>query len=144
MNLRGAELKDKDAILKIVDLLYLKIPKFVWCTGDFVEKQIKNGEYFVAEENGEIAGIVSFRQRGNKMHIETIAVAASFQSRGVGKMLIDFAKDFTKKNGLDILHVYSFLEYDKKDFYLNQGFSLLKKPGKYGGHKYYRFEIKLG
>jgi N-acetylglutamate synthase-like GNAT family acetyltransferase len=143
MKLRKAELKDKKNILEIADLLCLDIPDFVWNQDKFVEKQIKNGEYFLSERKGRIVGIISLRQRENKIHIETIAVRNGSQSEGIGTELIQFAKDFTKKKGLNILRAYSFYDYKRVDFYLNRGFVLLNKPGVYNNHKYYRFEMRL-
>ena len=143
MNLRKAELKDKKDILEIADLLYLDIPNFVWNTDEFVSRQIKNGEYFLIEKEGKIVGIVSLRQRKNKMHIETIAVRNGSQLEGIGRQLIEFAKHFAKEKGFNTLRAYSFYEYKSVDFYLNQEFSLLGKPGIYNNHKYYRFEMRI-
>lgn len=142
MIIRRAELKDKKDILEITNLLYLNVPDFVWNTDEFVERQIKGQGYYVVEKQGRIAGIVSFRERNNRMHIETLAVANDYQSEGVGAKLIDFAKEFTREKGLATLRVYSFYEYKTVDFYLRQGFSLLLGLGKYNGHKYYRFEMR--
>jgi GNAT superfamily N-acetyltransferase len=141
MIIRKAELKDKKDILEIANLLYLDIPNFVWNTDEFVDRQIKNGEYFLAEEE-KIVGIISLRQRKNKIHIETLATTDDHQSGGIGTQLIRFAKEFAKEKGFGILRVYSFYEYKTVDFYLKQGFSLLRKPGIYNNHEYYRFEMR--
>jgi len=143
MNLRRAELKDKEEVLEIARLLHLDIPDFVWDADEFVEKQIKKGEYFLVEKGKRIVGIISLRKRQNKMHIETIAVKNGSQAEGIGTKLINFAKEFTKKKGLNILRAYSFYEYQSVDFYLKRGFNLLPRPGKYRNHKYYRFEMKI-
>jgi len=143
MTLRKAELEDKKDILDVANLLYLDIPDFVWNKDNFVESQIKRGEYFLIENEEKIIGIIGLRQRGNKMHVETIAVRNGSQLEGVGTKLIEFAREFTKKKGLNILRAYSFYEYKSVDFYLNRGFHLLNKPGIYNGHKYYRFEMKI-
>ncbi|MBD3208529.1 MAG: GNAT family N-acetyltransferase [Candidatus Nealsonbacteria bacterium] len=143
MKLRKAELKDKEDVLEITKLLHLDIPDFVWDTGEFVEKQIKRGEYFLVEKEGKVVGIISLRQRQNKMHIETIAVKNGSQAEGIGTKLIDFAKEHTKQKGLNVLRAYSFYEYKSVDFYLKRGFNLLSKPGRYKNHKYYRFEMEI-
>jgi N-acetylglutamate synthase-like GNAT family acetyltransferase len=142
--LRKATIKDKKDILKIINFLYLEnIPDFVWGDESFIEKQIEKGEYFVAEIDNKIVGIISFKQRENRMYIETIAVLEEYRSQGIGSQLIEFAKRFTKENGLNILRVCSFCEYNAQEFYLNKGFSLFDKLGSYENHKYHRFEIKL-
>ncbi|KPJ57358.1 hypothetical protein AMJ49_02070 [Parcubacteria bacterium DG_74_2] len=143
MNLRKAEPKDKKNILEVTNLLYLDIPNFIWNTDEFVDRQIKNGEYFLAETEGKTVGIISFRQRKNKMYIKTLVVINDRQSEGVGTQLVEFAKKFTKEKGLNVLRACSFYEYKTVDFYLNQGFSLLEKPGIYEHHKYYRFEMRI-
>ena len=143
MKVRKAEPKDEEDVLEIAKLLHLDIPDFVWDTDELVEKQIKKGECFLVEKEGRMLGIISFRQRQNKMHIETIAVKNGSQAEGIGTKLIDFAKEFTKKKGLNILRAYSFYEYKSVDFYLKRGFNLLPKPGKYKNNKYYRFEMKI-
>jgi len=143
MNLRKALLEDKEDISEIIGVLRIDIPDFVWDTDEFIARQIKKGEYFLAELGKEIVGIISFRQRDKKMYIETIAVKKNYQMEGVGARLIGFAKQFTKGKGLDFLCACSFYEYKTVDFYLNQGFNLLNGSGVYSQHKYYRFEMKI-
>lgn len=143
MQLRKATFNDKKDILKIADLLYLDMPNFIWNTEDFIDRQINGEEYFVVETEGKIVGIISFRQRKKKMYIETLAVSNGNQSEGVGTRLIEFAKSHAKERGIGVLCCCSFFEYKTVDFYLQQGFSLLDKPGIYNNHKYYRFETKL-
>ena len=143
MKVRKAELKDKKDILAIVDLLYLDIPDFVWNTNEFVTRQIVKGDYFLVEDREQTVGVVSFRQRQNRMYVATLAIAKSHQLAGVGTKLIEFAKHFTKERKLDTLYACAFYEYKNKDFYLNKGFSLLDSPGSYNNHKYHRFEMKI-
>lgn len=143
MNIRQANLDDLAAIKEVADLLYIEMPDFVWNTEEFIKKQIERGEYFVAEENDKIVGIVSLRERNKMLYIETLAVAKDIQSSGIGKKLIDFAKQFAKENNFKILRTTSFYEYGIKDFYIKQDFRLLDEPGEYGGHKFYRLETKV-
>jgi len=143
MTIRKAESKDKENILEITNLLHFNVPNFIWNTDEFIDRQIKNGEYFLTETEEKTIGVISFRQRKNKMYIETLVTANDHQLDGVGTQLIRFAKKFTKEKGLNILCACSFYEYKTVDFYLKQGFSLLEKPGIYSGHKYYRFEISV-
>ena len=143
INLRKAEIGDKKSILEIINLLQLDIPGFVWREDGFIEKQIKNGEYFLAENDSKPVGIVSLKQRGDKMYIETLAVDEKYRSRGVGAKIIKFARDYAKEKGLSSLCACSFCEYKAEGFYLNQGFSLLDEFGEYNSHKYHRFETKL-
>src|SRR3989344_1866934 len=137
MLIRKAELKDEEEIIKITDVLFLQIPNFVWNNEKFVEKQIKNGEYFVGEENGRLVGVISLRQRKNGMHIETIAIRDGFTANGFGTELVRFAKKFAGERGCKSLFTYSFFEYNIVDFYEKQGFGLLDYKGDYNGHPYH-------
>ena len=143
MTLRQAELKDAKEVLNIVNELSLDIPNFVWDKEEFVQKQIKNKEYFVIEDEGKLAGVMSLRCRTNKINIETLAVKKEFQSKGLGTKFIEFAKQFTKEKGFNILHAYSFREYYAADFYLKKGFKVMNNTGYYKNHKYDCFELTL-
>jgi len=144
INLRKADIGDKDSIIEIINVLHLDVPGFVWGDRNFVEKQIRSGEYFLAQLGNEVAGVISFKQRGNIMYIETLAIKEKFRSQGIGTRLVEFAKNFTKDNRLSILRVCSFCEYKAQDFYLKLGFSMLEEPGDYENLSYQRFETRLG
>lgn len=143
MNIKKAKLEDIAAIKSIANLLYLDISGFDWNKEDFIKSQIEKGEYYVAEENEKIIGITSLRDRNGRLYIETLAVAKDIQSSGLGKKLVEFAKQFARDNNFKILRTTSFYEYEVKDFWIKQGFRLLDEPGEYGGHKFYRFQFRL-
>ncbi|MBI1866583.1 MAG: GNAT family N-acetyltransferase [Candidatus Staskawiczbacteria bacterium] len=143
MILRQAELKDKKEVLVIVNELSLDIPDFVWDKEEFVQKQIQNKEYFVIEDGGRLAGVMSLRSRRNKVSIETLAVRKEFQLKGLGSRFIEFAKQFAKEKGFNILHAYSFSEYRASDFYLKKGFKIMDDHGYYKNHKYDCFELEI-
>lgn len=143
MDLRKAESRDKETILKIVNCLHLDMPNFVWGQNDFVARQIERGEYFVAEIGQKIIGVFSLRQRAKKMFIETLAIDKDYRRQGIGTEVVEFAKNYTKENGLDALCACAFCEYNSADFYLNLGFSLSDHLGDYDKHKYYQFELKI-
>ncbi len=77
------------------------------------------------------------------LYIETLAKAKDIQSSGVGKRLVEFAKQFARENNFKILRTTSFYEYRVKDFYIKNGFRLLPEPGEYSGHKFYRLEVEI-
>jgi len=143
MNIRKANPEDVSKIAEINRALHLDIPDFVWTDLEFIKKQVERGEYFVGEENGTAVGAMSLRERNRMLYIETLAVAKDIQSRGVGSKLVDFAKQFAKDSGFETLRTTSFYKYEVKDFWTKRGFGLLPEPGEYGGHKFYRFELKL-
>ncbi len=144
MNLRKAELKELKEVKEIADLLRLNIPGFVWNDEDFIAKQIERGEYFLIENDGHIAGVMSLRERKNSLHIETLVVRKEFQSKGFGTAFIEFAKQVARDKKINTLHAYSFSEYNIADFYLKRGFKLMDYTGYYKHHKYNCFEMDLG
>ena len=143
MEIRKADSKDIAAIKKIADLLYLDILGFEWNKEDFIKGQIEKGEYYLAEENGIAVGAISLRDRNGMIYIETLVVAKDIQTRGIGRQLVEFAKQFARENNFKILRTTSFYEYGVKDFYIKQGFKLLDEAGEYGGHKFHRLEFVL-
>lgn len=143
INLRKAEDSDVKNIAGLIESLRLDMAGFVWNDIGFIEKQIKNGEYFLAESAGNILGIMSLRQRKKTIHIETLAVAPEHRLKKIGSQLVGFAKTFTKEKGLRDLCACSFFDYHIGDFYTRQGFSLLPRPGEYYGRKYHIFVIKI-
>lgn len=143
MHIREATLKDQERIRELTNLLYLEVPEFVWNTDEFIEKQITRGEYFIAEKEGTLAGIISFRVREGVMYIETLAVVKEFRSNNIGTELIEFAKEYTKQKGLNALRACAFYEYGNEGFYRKQGFLLLEKSGNYKGRKFHRFEMSV-
>ena len=140
INIRLANLEDVKSIKQIADLLYIEMPDFVWNTEEFIEKQVEKGEYYLAEEGGKALGIISLRERNKMLFIETLAVARAIQSSGIGKKLVEFAKQFARENNFKVLRTTSFYEYGVKDFWIKQGFRLLDEPGEYKGHKFFRLE----
>ncbi len=143
MSIRKAEPKDLSAIQHIANVLTLPITEFVWNSEDFIMRQVQNGEYFILEEHGEALGIISLRNLGKKIRIETLAIRDGFAANGYGRELLTFAKQYAKDQGFAVLQAYSFFEYNIKDFYLKHGFTLLDYTGNYKGHQYYCFEVAL-
>lgn len=61
------------------------------------------------------------------LYFETIAVKPSFQGKGYGSKLLDFAQQEALKRGLRYMHMTSF--YDNKpltEYYLRKGFRFLQ------------------
>lgn len=140
---RKAELQDLQNIAAIASLLHINIPGFVWDKPEYIARQITNGEYFVIDKNGSIVGIMSMRARNHKMHIETLVVDYEFQSKGLGTLFIEFAKQVSREKSFKTLHAYSFIDYNMVNFYLKKGFTKLSHSGYYNNHQYYCFEMKL-
>lgn len=143
MNIRKAKMLDYPSVLRIAQILFLDIRGFYWHTGKFISDQIRQGNYFVAEENGNIIGILCVKDSYDYLLIETLAVLKENQSFGIGRKLVEFAKNLACRKNKKYLTVCSFYEYGVKDFYLRIGFSLLRLPGTMSGHKYHCFWMKI-
>lgn len=134
---------DYRSISRIAQILFLDIPGFYWHTGEFTSKEIRCGNYFVAEEGGNIVGIMCLKDSIDSLEIETLAVSEKNKLSGIGRKLVEFAKELARRKNKKYLTVCSFYEYGVKDFYLRIGFSLLRRHGTMSGHKYYRFSMKI-
>ena len=143
MILKKAEPQNIDQVKEVTDLLHLDIPSFVWNDESFIKKQVENGEYFLMEEGGVVAGVMSLRERKNGMHIETLVIRKEFQGKGYGSKFIEFAKDYAKEHQIKKLYAYSFADYNISDFYTKKGFLLMDYVGFYKHYKYHCFEMNL-
>ncbi len=61
---------------------------------------------WVAEEGGAIAGfLIAGREPGGVGHFITVDVAAEWRRRGVGRMLMDAAEKWARRQGLKMLYL---------------------------------------
>lgn len=98
----------------------------------FLENEMQNikkntllglGKVFVATANGKIVGYISLGRRVFALMIDSIIVASHCQRKGVGKRLVEKARDYAKSQGLKVLRTDTgtFMDYAIK-FYLACGF----------------------
>ncbi|KXH77268.1 MAG: hypothetical protein AM326_05365 [Candidatus Thorarchaeota archaeon SMTZ-45] len=81
------------------------------------------GKVFVAATQGTIAGYISLGRRVFALMIDSIIVSKSYQRKGVGRKLVEKAKEYAKSQDLQILRTDTgtFMDYAIK-FYLACGF----------------------
>ncbi len=124
--IRKYEKNDHERVMKIWLLSNLEAHGFIrqdyWrgCL-DSVSDAISAAEVYTALSGSEIVGFIGL----NKGHIEGIFVDGDHRSKGVGKSLIDFAKELYPKLSLCV--------YEKNEraveFYRREGFlPIRKKP----------------
>lgn len=124
--IRKYEKNDHERVMKIWLLSNLEAHGFIrqdyWrgCL-DSVSDAISEAEVYTALSGSEIVGFIGL----NEGHIEGIFVDGEHRSKGVGKSLIDFAKELYPKLSLCV--------YEKNeravDFYRREGFlPIRKKP----------------
>ena len=83
---------------------------------EFVKEMLPQAEVYVYENDKKIQGFIGL----NGEYIEGIFVAAEMQSRGIGKLLLDYAKD--RKSKL-LLKVYQ-KNTRAVRFYQREGFEI--------------------
>ena len=68
---------------------------------------IRQHQTFVAEQNGQVIGVVVLIQRDAGMLLDNIAVHPDHQGRGLGRRLVEFAESETRKQGYSHLALYT-------------------------------------
>ena len=64
-------------------------------------------EAFVAEENGEVVGVLVLIRQDSGMLLDNVAVHPDFQGRGLGRRLIELAETESRKHGYAHLELYT-------------------------------------
>lgn len=62
---------------------------------------------FVAEDGGEVVGVLVLMRKDSGMLLDNIAVHPGHQGRGLGRQLLDFAESESRKLGCEYLDLYS-------------------------------------
>ncbi len=71
-----------------------------------IEKYLKQGDCFTAKsKNLLLAVIVLEAIDENNLEIKNISVSRSFQKKGIGNILLEFASDYAKRHSYKKLHV---------------------------------------
>ena len=113
------------------------IPGQYWTSNyEAVKKMLPQAEVYVYEENKIIQGFVGVQEE----YIEGIFVSDEMQSRGIGKMLLDYIKD--KKDRLQ-LKVYQ-KNVRAMSFYQREGFTIQSESmDEFTGEKEYVMNWEL-
>jgi ribosomal protein S18 acetylase RimI-like enzyme len=75
-------------------------------TADYAQA-VRSGLTWVAEADGEIAGLLVLVVRPDHLLLENVAVLPSAQRRGVGARLLALAEDEARARGLDEIRLYT-------------------------------------
>lgn len=66
----------------------------------------ENAIFLVAKnENGELFGVVYLENKLNIIYLGMLSVNPNFQGNGIGKKLIEKAKEFAKSSGIDKIQI---------------------------------------
>lgn len=94
------------------------IPKEYWEEQyDNVKELLPNSEIYVYEENEKIVAFVGLIEN----YIAGIFVSFSFQSKGIGKKLLDYIKEFKKELSLNVYakNISAIKFYQREGFIIN-------------------------
>ena len=69
--------------------------------------QVRRGQISVIGEGKVLFGFVVFYPRGDKMHLENVAVQPSYQGQGYGGWLIAFVEDQARRGGFVAVELYT-------------------------------------
>lgn len=58
--------------------------------------------YFVAEQEGKVAGYMGYWEAPQEAHIINLAVAPAFRKKGVGREMIEYCLEFARKRGAQL------------------------------------------
>ena len=75
-------------------------------TADYAEL-VGRDEVWVAEEGGDVAGVLVLRPRPASLFLENVAVAPARQGRGIGSALLAFAEEHARSLGLGEITLYT-------------------------------------
>jgi ribosomal protein S18 acetylase RimI-like enzyme len=139
MEITNATSQNLEDIVRLNKQFHLDIPNFKWDTPMWINEELQKGNYFILGEKEQVFGAICLESRDDGVHIETIAVRSELHRKGLGKKMICYAIDRTKKEGQRKLIVESFLDYGLEGFYLKSGFLKSVLPRVYSGKKYNQY-----
>jgi N-acetylglutamate synthase-like GNAT family acetyltransferase len=140
MNITKAKKKHLDELVRLNSLLHLDIPNFDWDKKKSIAETLDR--YYIALDNNKALGAISIYLNPRTAKIETIAIDPEMQGKGLGKRLVDFAKEYAQDLGIHKLKVESFCQYGVREFYEKCGFQM-DKIKYYYKIPYYTFSTRI-
>ena len=124
---------------------HLDIEDFEWDKPEWIKEEIGKGNYYILKQCGLVLGAIDLQKiDADEIYIEAIAVDSASHGLGIGKKLIDYAKQRAREMGCKKISVESFESYDLLGFYQRVGFGLDNPPtGYYEGKPFHRFVMNL-
>ncbi|MGI8420057.1 MAG: GNAT family N-acetyltransferase [Candidatus Levyibacteriota bacterium] len=153
MKIRLAQPTDTEAVLKLLDEIGEENNKKVGYSPHNTEAQKVGGPIyeeilsrkdtmiFVAEEDAEIVGVVTFyilpnlRHGGHRGHIEDCVVSKKVRGKGIGSKLFDAVKEYCRQNNINVFKLDSSNE-------LIETHKFYEKNGGKQTEKMFRFDIE--
>lgn len=111
ITIRVAQRTDAKAVKDCVVAAYHQyIPRIGKPPGPMLDdfaKVIARHTVFVAEEKGEVVGVLVLLQQESNMLLDNVAVHPDSQGKGVGRQLLKLAESETRKRGCVSLELYT-------------------------------------
>jgi GNAT superfamily N-acetyltransferase len=129
LNIIKAEKRHLPILFELNQILYPislhKISPFPWAEQAWINSNLKY--FFVAvDDSGQILGAICVKIGWfESSHLVTLAVFPEFQKKGIGRALVEFAKEKARAKKKTKMSLGSYVVYDKKEFYERCGFHLL-------------------
>jgi ribosomal protein S18 acetylase RimI-like enzyme len=109
--IRAAHADDVPAIARIVHDAYMKyVPVIGKKPGPMLDnyaEHVAAGEVSICIRGTEVAGILVLIDAPDHLLLDNIAVAPSWQGRGIGRMLLHFANAEARRRGFSELRLYT-------------------------------------
>jgi GNAT superfamily N-acetyltransferase len=111
LKVRLAIAADVEAIAGIVERAYgVYVERIGMRPGpmdaDHAEK-VRRGLVSVADEGGEVVGLIALVEFADRLLIENVAVDPARQGRGIGRGLLEFAEEEARRAGIGTLALYT-------------------------------------
>jgi len=111
MTIRPAIAGDAQSIAAIVDAAYaIYVPRLGRKPGPMLDDhagRIADGQTFVLEQEGGIAGVLVLEAQPDALLLDNIAVLPTFQGQGLGRILIAYAEQQARRAGYAVLRLYT-------------------------------------
>jgi len=137
--IRPARLADAEALPGVqtsAGALFRTVPDIAWVADEPVDPpehyrpMIAREHVWVAEDaRGEVVGCLFGETAGDAFHVLELAVAQKAQRRGLGRRLLDAARDHARSKGLAAITLTTFRHVTwNGPFYARYGFVELEEP----------------
>lgn len=109
VRLRVATSEDAEALTRVINAAFRNAEAFLLdrdrVDGETVRSFLKQGEFLLAEDAGELVGCVYVERRGERAYLGLLAVDPQRQKAGVGSMLMDGAEKHCTKAGCRVMDI---------------------------------------
>jgi ribosomal protein S18 acetylase RimI-like enzyme len=109
--IRLARADEADAVRDVVHAAYqhyvARIGKPPGPMLDDYAKRIADGQAWVLEEAGRIAGILVLEETATGLLLDNIAVRPEYQGHGIGRALLEFAEAEARRRGFRAIDLYT-------------------------------------